>query len=220
MNGKLRLCLSLPLLGYGLHVHAQCRVVTDPPFGGIGITSVSRGGGDTIRVASVWETHEQDRVLEFRRAARTHRCADLTVLRRDGRVQGIFADKTGAYFFSADSLPDYRARNKSYSVRQLRQIWYLPAAGHTADDESYLMILALHLDAAGPIRAVVTPAPTIQLQVFTQAPTYEDSFRIAETYVREVCGPQKRTERSSSRYCDDGTSFTTVLEFVCASPQR
>lgn len=220
MKGFLRLYLALCLLTYGMGVHAQCRVVSDPPFGGVGITEVRRGGGDTLRVASVWQAHELDRVLEFRRAVRTHRCADLTVLRSDGRVQGIFADKTGAYFFSADSMPDYRARNKSYAVRQLRQIWYLPAAGQTADDESYLMILALHLDAAWPIKNSVTPVPGLQVQVFTQAPSYEDSFRIAETYVREICGPQKRTERSSSRYCDDGTSFTTVLEFVCAPPQR
>lgn len=220
MKGLLYVFLTLCLLACGMGARAQCRVVSDPPFGGVGITEVRRGGGDTLRVASVWQAHELDRVLEFRRAARTHRCADLTVVRADGRVQGIFADKTGAYFFSADSMPDYRARNKSYTVRQLRQIWYLPAAGQTADDESYLMILALHLDAAWPVKNSVTPVPGLQLQVFTQAPSYEDSFRIAETYVREICGPQKRTERSSSRYCDDGTTFTTVLEFVCAPPQR
>jgi hypothetical protein len=213
------LVLILSLFFQAQICRAQCSILNEKPLMGIGVSAVFLKG-DTAVVASKWKAHTQDRILSFAKPERGARSATIAVLRKDGHVQGIKADRNEAYFFTADSLADYRQNNQSYKQHSLRRIWYLYPGDSIADDESYLYILSLHLSQLWPIKVRQEGSPNVIRRVYSQGSSLVECHRQAELYVAEECGPQKKTRKITDRYCDDGITFYGAMEFECAASSK
>jgi hypothetical protein len=56
--------------------------------------------------------------------------------------------------------------------------------------------------------------------VYAQGSTYEEWMATAQLFVAETCGADKKTRKTTSRFCDDGITFTGILEFECALKSR
>jgi hypothetical protein len=212
-------CLLL-ILCFSVYLsHAQCSVLAEKPLTGLGISAVF-AKLDTVVVKAKWKAHEVDKILSYQKAPKGARSANISVVRNDGHIQGIYADKDMAYFYSADSVGDLRAKKNSYIQRPLRKIWYLNPQDSIADDESYLFILALHLREAWPIKTHVSLEPTVTRRVYAQGGSDEEWMANAYLYLAETCGADKKTRKTSSRFCDDGITYTGILEFECADKGR
>jgi|GEM_PF-6463014 len=194
--------------------HAQCSVLAEPPLQGIGVLA-ALPKGDTIVITTRWKAHKIDKVLSFARPAKGARAASITILRKDGHVQGIWANAGGAYFFTADSMSHFIQKNQTYRQQPLRHLWYLQPADSVADDESLLYILSVHLAQAWPLKTRQQGDDKVLRRVYAQGASLEECRQQADLFVAQECGPAKKTRKATDRYCDDGITYSGILEFTC-----